>query len=100
MVEIWDMVNENNERVIFGTATFVGGVYYLQTAVRHAVEFNGLPPEYLNAVLYTATSILMFYLFSTRSRYNSSSPAFWIFTVWGLFVFVHFVTRILPTYSL
>jgi len=83
---------------IFGIATFVGGIYYLRFAILFAVEYRGLPPDYLRAILYLAISVMMFCLFKYRVKLIANRPIFWIFTIWGLYVLCDFVFRIFPAY--
>lgn len=88
----------NNYKRIFGFATFFAGLYYFRFSVLFAVEYQGLPPDYLRAIFYLALSIVMFWLFKNRAKFALNRTVFWIFTLWGCYVLFDLVNRILPNY--
>ncbi|HEY4483814.1 MAG TPA: hypothetical protein VI752_01390 [Candidatus Paceibacterota bacterium] len=91
-------MDEKYKKQYFSVAIFWVGLYYLRWSVLFAVEYRGLSPDYLRAFTYLLITMVSFYFFSKRDKFFEKKWVFWVYIIWGIFTFVHFINVILPNY--
>jgi len=91
-------MSENKIIKILGISSIFLGAYYLRNSLLFAVDYYGLPPEYLRATFYLILSILMFWLYKNRSKYSTNKYVYFAIPIWAALALYYFITRDLPNY--